>query len=150
MANFTAAQAQALFDSLKSAAQGLALFQGVDTHEPLNAPGNRLYCSIVLGPMRPVTSSGLAAVSGQITFDFHVWSSAMQKPYDAIDPEVLAVTASLMGVLSGELTLGGTVRNVELFSMTAQPGYLEFEGKQFRTMALTVPVVINDMWTEVA
>jgi len=147
---FDAAAATALYASLKSAALELGLFQAVDTHEPLNAPGNRLFCSIVLGPMSPVTSSGLAAVSGRITFAFHLWSSAMQKPYDNIDPEILAATASLMGQLSGEFTLAGTVRNIDLFSMSAQPGWVDFEGKQFRVVTLTVPVVINDMFAEVA
>lgn len=148
---FNAAVANALYASLKSAALELGLFQAVDTHEPLNAPGNRLFCSIVLGPLRPLpAASGLSAVSGQITFDFHLWSSAMQKPYDNIDPEILAAAAALMGQLSGEFTLGETVRNIDLFSMSAQPGWVDFEGKQFRVVTVSAPVVINDLWVEAA
>ena len=150
MSNFDAAAVKALYASLKSAAEKLALFQGVDTHEPENAPGNRLFCSIVLGPLRAVMESGLASVSGEITFVFHVWSAAMQRPLDDIDPEVLAAVAALMGALAGEFTLGGTVRNIRLLSMSAQPGYVDFQGKQFRVMQLTVPIVINDMFGEVA
>lgn len=150
MTNFNAAAARAIFDALKSYADQLALFQAVDTHEPLNAPGNRLYCSINLGPIVPVTSSGLASVSGRITFHVRVWSPALQRPLDDIDPEVLAAVSSLMGAFSGGFTLGGTVRDIDLMAMSAQPAYADFEGKQFRVVEITVPVIVNDMWTEVA
>ena len=148
---FTKAQAVALFDSVQSAAQGLALFQGVDKHEPENAPGTRLYCSIMLGPMVPKpAASGLNSVSGQITLLVRVWSWAMQRPLDDVDPEVVAAVAALMNELAGEFTLGGTVRNIDLFSMSAEPAWTEFEGKQFRVMTLTVPIIINDMFAEEA
>lgn len=148
MSNFTAAQAKALFEAIRSYAQELAIFQAAETHEPWNAPGNRLYCSIQLGPVRPVTSSGLAQVSGQVTLLVRVWSSALQKPLDDIDPEVLAAACSLMGAFAGGFTLGGTVRDIDLFAMSAQPAYVEFEGKPFRTVEISLPILINDMFAE--
>lgn len=149
--SFTKAQAEALFEHVQSAAQQLALFQAVDTHEPENAPGTRLYCSIVLGPMRAsAAASGLAAVSGEITLIVRVWSWAMQRPLDDVDPEVLAAMAALISSLAGEFTLGGTVRNIDLLSLVASPAWVEFENKQFRVMELPVPIVINDMFTEEA
>lgn len=150
---FDAAAASALYASLESAAQSLGLFQAVEAHEPVNAPGRRLYCSIVLGPapMRPLpAASGLAAVSGEITFTFTVWASWNQRPLENVDPEVLAAVASLMTELSGEFSLGGTVRNIDLFSMSATPGWIDFQNEQFRVMNLSVPIVINDMFAEVA
>lgn len=148
---FTAAQAQALFNSVQSAMQSLALFQDVDTHEPENAPGVRLYGSLTLGPMRAEPAkSGLNSVSGSITLIIRVWSHAMQRPLDKIDPEVLATMAALMNVLSGEFTLGGTVRNVDLFSLVATPAWAEFQGAQYRVMEMPVPIIINDMFTEEA
>lgn len=148
---FTAAQAQALFDSVQSAMQGLGLLQDVDTHEPENAPGVRLYGTVTLGPMKAeAAQSGLASVSGSITLIIRVWSHAMQRPLDKVDPEVLATMASLMGALAGEFTLGGTVRNVDLFSLVATPAWAEFQGAQYRVMEMPVPIVINDMFEEVA
>jgi hypothetical protein len=150
MSNFTAAQAKALFTAIQSYAQELGIFDGgVNLHEPWNAPGNRLSCSINLGTIRPVMSSGLAAVSGQVVLVIRVWSSALQKPLDSIDPEVLAAACSLMGALAGGFTLGGTVRDVELMAMSAQPAYVDFEGKPFRIVEITCPIVINDMFAEV-
>ena len=150
MSNFDAAQAQALFDALQSACQGTALFQAVDTHEPVSPPGARLYCSIVLDGLKAVLTSGLNQTSGQAAFLITIWSKAQQRPLDKIDPELLAAAATVMGVLSGEFTLAGTVRNIDLFAMSAEPLWADFDGEQFRIMRITVPVVINDMFSQSA
>ena len=42
------------------------------------------------------------------------------------------------------------MREVDLLAMSAEPGYVNFEGKEFRTMQISVPIVINDMFEEVA
>lgn len=150
MSNFSAAQATALFTAIQSYAEELGIFTNVDLHEPWNAPGSRLFCSINLGTVRPVMSSGLAAVSLQVVLVVRVWSSALQKPLDGIDPEILSAACSLMGAFSGGFTLGGTVRDVELLAMSAQPAYVDFEGKPFRVIEVTVPIVVNDTFTEAA
>ena len=151
MTNFTAAQCTELFQAIQSYAEQLGIFQAVDTHEPLNAPGNRLYCSINLGTVRPVTSSGLNSVSGQVTLTVRVWSSELQRPLDSIDPEVLASACALMGQFAGGFTIGGTVRNIDLFGMVAQPAYVnDFEGKPFRIVEISLPIVINDLFAESA
>ena len=150
VSNFTAAQAKALFTAVQSYAEQLGIFQGVDLHEPWNPPGNRLFCSINLGTVRPVMSSGLAAVSLQVVLVVRVWSSALQKPLDNIDPEVLSAACSLMGAISGGFTLGGTVRDVELMAMSAQPAYVDFEGKPFRVIEISLPIIVNDAFAEAA
>lgn len=151
MSNFTAEQAAQLFSAIQSYAQELAIFNGgVGLHDPWSPPPGQLYCSISLGPVRPVTSSGLAAVSGQVTLLVRVWSSALQQPLDSIDPGVLAAVCALMGQFAGGFTLGGTVRDIDLFGMSAQPAYVDFEGKPFRTVEISVPIVINDMFEEAA
>lgn len=150
MSNFSAADAAALFSKIRSIAKELAVFPAVIGHDPENAPPAGISCSIMLGPVKPVTSSGLAAVSGQVTLMVHVWSFASKRPLDDVDPQVLAATCSLMGAFAGGFTLGGTVREVDLFAMDATPGYVNFEGKEYRTMAITLPVIINDLFEEVA
>lgn len=150
MSNFSAADAEDLFSKIRSIAKELAVFPAVIGHDPENAPPAGLSCSIMLGPVKPVTSSGLAAVSGQVTLMVHVWSFAQKRPLDELDPQVLAATCSLMGAFAGGFTLGGTVRDVDLFAMEAAPGYVNFQGKEFRTMQITLPVVINDMFEEVS
>jgi len=151
MSNFDSAQALALFQAIQSMAQQTGLFQGeVIIHDPWNAPGSRINCSISLGAVRPVPSSGLASVSGQITLIVRVWSSLLQIPQDNVDPEVLAAACTLMGQFAGGFTLGGTVRDIDLFGMSAVPSYVEIEGKEYRSVEITLPIVINDMFAEAA
>jgi len=149
MSNFDAAAATALFSALTSALKQLAAFQQVDVGEPVSPPGNRLYCSLMLGPVRPA-SSGLSATSGEVTFLIRIWSKAQQRPLEKIDPEILAAAAAVMGKLSGQFTLAGTVRNINLMTMSGLPGWIEFEGEPYRVMEITVPIVINDMFSQSA
>lgn len=151
MSNFGAAQATALFTEVQSYAQALNIFQGVDLHDPWNAPGSQMFCSINLGRAKLLpTASGMISASGQVTLTVRVWSSALQRPLDGIDPGILAAACSLMGALAGGFTLNETVRNIDVFGMTAEPAYVDFEGKPFRVIEITVGIVINDMFTESA
>ena len=148
MSNFGQAEAEELFSSVRSVAKKRGVFPAVAGHDPVNAPPAGLSCSVSLGPVKPVTSSGLGAVSGQVTLMVHVWAYADTRPLDDVDPKVLGATCALMGAFSGGFTLGGTVRDVDLFAMDARPGYVKFEGKEFRCMTITVPIEINDMFQE--
>lgn len=150
MSNFSATDAEALFSAIRSMAKKLGVFGAVIGHDPENAPPAGLSCSIMLGTVKPITSSGLASVSCQVTLMVHVWDFAQKRPLDELDPQVLAATCSLMGALAGGFTLNGTVRDVNLFAMDAQPGYVNFEGKEFRTVAIAVPIEINDLFEESA
>ena len=150
MSNFSAADAKALFSAIRSMAKKLGVLSTVIGHDPENAPPQGVACSIMLGTVKPVLTSGCAAVSCQVTLMVHVWDFAQKRPLDELDPEVLAATCALMGAFAGGFTLGGTVREVELFSMDATPGYVNFEGKEYRTMQISVPIVINDMFAESA
>lgn len=151
--SFDAAAAKAIFDALASHAEKLAIFARVNRHEPENAPGNRLSCAIILGGIAAEpAASGLGAVSGRITFVVHIWSAMMTRPLDGIDPEVLGAVSVLLGEYSGAFSLDGAggTRNVDLMGLRAQAAYLLQEGKEFRTVQITVPVIVNDLWAEVA
>ena len=149
--SFDAAASKALFSALTSHARKLGIFDRVNSHEPENTPGKDLSCSITLGAIAADPSaSGLAMVSGTITFGVRVWSSMMQKPLDAVDPNVLGAVSILLNEYSGNFTLGGTVRDIDLLALKAQPGYLNHEGKEFRVIEITVPIVVNDLWGMVA
>jgi len=146
VSNFSQADAEALFSRIRSAAKKLGFAAAVIGHDPEAAPPAGLSYSIMLGPVKPILSSGLDAVSGEITLMVHVWSSASKRPLDKVDPDVLWATCALMGALAGSFTLGETVRDIDIYSITAAPGYVPFEGKEYRVMQITVPIEINDMW----
>lgn len=137
----------ALFSALKSHAMELGLFRRATTHEPENAPGDGLSCSIQLGPIAADgTISGQGTVSGSVTFLVMIWNPMMQKPLDGIDPATLTAVSTLLSEYSGNFTLGGTVRNIDLLRMRADPVYVEQDGKQFRVEQITLPVIIDDLW----
>jgi len=137
----------ALFSALESHALKLGIFRRVDTHEPENAPGEGISCSILLGPLASDgTVSGLGTVSGTLTWLIMIWSSMMQKPLDGIDPAVLVAESTLLNEYSGNFTLGGLVRNIDLLHLRSDPVYVEQEGKQFRVRQISLPMVIDDLW----
>ena len=77
------------------------------------------------------------------------------KPADAIDPEIMDAVDVLFTAYSGDFDLGGTVRNVDLEGATgpglsAQAGYLNQDGKLMRIMDIVLPVIVSDLWTQVA
>lgn len=154
--SFNQAAVNTLFADVISEAQTLGLFARVNGHEPKNAPGSQLSCSFWGGSIKPAgPASGLAAVSGVVTLNARIYSSFLAKPEDGIDPELLAAGCTLMAAYSASFTLGGTVRDIDLLgefgeSLSGQMAYLEQDGKLFRVFDLTVPVVINDLWTEAA
>lgn len=151
MTNFSAADAAALFAEVRSRAKQLGVFPSVIGHDPETAPPSGVSCSVMLGPVKPSgPDSGLGAVSAHVTLLVNVWAFAQKRPLDDLDPEVLAATCSLMGAFAGGFTLNGTVREVDLFAMSAEPGYVNFQGKEFRIMKISLPLIVNDMFAEVS
>ena len=149
---FDAAAVSSLFAHVQSGALELGIFEAVNNHEPLSAPGNGIHAAVWVDSIVPVgRASGLAATSGVVTLMFRLYSSAIQKERDAIDPALLAAVSTLLGQYSSTFTFGGTVRNVDLLgmygrSLSAQAGYLTQDAKILRIFTVTVPVVINDLW----
>lgn len=153
---FDGAAVRALFDQVLSHAMKLGVFERVNGHEPKNAPGGGLSCSVWVDSVDPLpAASGLNATSGRLAFHVRVMSSMLAEPQDGIDPEILSAVCTLMAEYSGNFTLGGTVREIDLLGahgipLSAQAGYLEQDRKFFRVMVITLPVIINDLWTQVA
>jgi hypothetical protein len=153
---FNAGAVNALFAALVSEAQQLGCFEQVIQHEPKNAPTSLPACAIWWQVIRPARTSGLASVSGVVSFRARIYETAMlAEPPDAVDPGLLAHTGLLMAALSEGFTFGGTVREVDLLgaegeSLSAESGFIAHDSRTFRVAELTVPVVINDLWDEEA
>ena len=147
---FDAAAVRALLDTVVSHAEVLGIFDRVNAHEPKNAPGMGLSCSVWVQSIEPISASGLASVSGRVTLNARIYTSMLAEPQDGIDRDLLTATSALLGEFSGSLTLGSTTRNIDLMQMRANAGYLNQDGKIFRVMVITIPILINDLWTEAA
>lgn len=147
----------AVVDTAKQLQPGV--FARVNGHEPRSAPGAQSSCSFWISNIRPFPRrsplnkvSGLVVVSGRI---YRASTGANEQELDAIDPELTTAACTLMAAYSGGFTLGGQVAAVDLLgqsgtALEAQAAYVPMENKQYRVMELTIPSLIDDMWTEAA
>lgn len=154
---FNAAAVMALFDAIKSVPAGMGDFARTGGSEPRSAPGGGLTFALVGVAIAPIKASGLNSTSGLVTFSARIYKggvAANQTELDAIDPAILTATCNLFAAYSGGFTLDGTVRQIDLLGqftpMTATPAWLEQDGKHYRVMDITIPVVVDDLWSQSA
>jgi len=147
----------ALFNALTSFAASSGQFDSVTGHEPKAAPApTGVSCSVWVSDLRPIQSSGLASVSMRIEFTMRVYTSMLQEPQDGIDPRVLGATDAIFSALAGNFDIDvNGVRYIDVFGsdgeqLRAVAGFADQDGKKFRVMEVFVPVVLNDVYSEVA
>ncbi|MFI6530513.1 hypothetical protein [Streptomyces uncialis] len=139
-----------------SHAQGLGLFEQVLGHEPVSAPGSGLIYALWLARIGPVaTGSGLSLASGRIELTGRVFMPADTEPQDDVDTAVAGAVDALMTAYAGDFEFGGAVRNVDILGahgtpLSAQFGYARFDSTTYRVATLAVPLIVNDLWEEVA
>ncbi|MET8864670.1 hypothetical protein ABZW11_17170 [Nonomuraea sp. NPDC004580] len=145
----------AVLDAIASHAMTLGLFETVNMHEVVSAPGHGLHAEIWAASISPVpVASGLQRTSAVVVWTVRIRGSADAQPRDMIDPHMMAAVDALIGAYSGDFDLGGLVRNVDLLGQAstglgARAGYLEQDRKTFRIYDITLPMVINDVWEQV-
>lgn len=144
-----------ILDQVISHAEATGLFDGgVNGHEPKSAPGNGMSCAVWAQRVAPLgLASGLSITTGLLTLNVRIYTSMLQQPYDAIDLAVVAAVDELLTEYSGDFTLSGNVRNVDLLGafspgLMAEAGYVNQDGKLMRIMTITLPIVINDLWPQ--
>jgi hypothetical protein len=146
----SAAVIQAAIDHLATT----GLFESVQGHEALSAPGNGLTADVWVDSIKPVPSqSGLAVSSGMLTLWSRIYLNAAGLPTDSSEQTIAAATDTLMGAYSADFTFGGLVTFVDLLGQTgttlsAQGGYVIVGGVTYRCMTITVPCVIDDIWPQ--
>lgn len=148
---------QAVIDAVRSHGLASGLFESVSTHEPKGAfTIGGLRAAIYVDGIKPVPlASGLAATSALLTLNLRIYLGMVTEPQDEIDPRVLAAVDAMMAAYSGDFTLGGLVRNVDLLgqfgaALEARAGYLILgsPSTMWRVMTIVLPLVINDAWTQ--
>lgn len=154
---FNEAAVHALVDSTRSIAEQLGIFRSVNWHEPKGAPpGTHVTLAIWAQDIEPIPeASGLASTTGLVVLTARLFGNMMTKPEDSIDPKLMVAATTLIGAFSGDFTLGGTVRNIDLLGahgpkMGAHAGYVTIDSKSFRIFDVRVPCIIDDMWAQVA
>lgn len=157
-ANFGDKAIGEVFDRLVSYALQGNRFQSVNQHEPKNAPGNGISCSIWIQDMTPARLGGQAATSWLVVFNARIYMSFTSQPYDMIDPRVTAAALQMIAALSGDFNFGSIpdadIRHVDLLGangvkLGARAGYMEIDRHMYRVMTVTIPIVVNDAFTQV-
>jgi hypothetical protein len=143
-----------ILDALTSHALASGVFDVVAGHEPKHAPGNGLSIAFWVQSLGPARSqSGLQQTSGLLVVNARLYTSMTSDPPDAIDPNMVDAADVLMGAYSGDFELGAQVRNIDLLGdqgpgLSLLAGYLVIDNKALRVLTITIPMVINDVWSQ--
>lgn len=142
--------------AVTSHAQSLGLFEDVISHEPVSAPGSGLIYALWVKKISPIPArSGLASVSVRLELTGRVFMPADSEPQDDVDLAVTGAVDGLMSAYAGDFDLGGTVAEVDLLgeygaALGADFGYANLDSTTYRVATLTLPLILNDVWNEVA
>jgi hypothetical protein len=145
-----------ILDTVESHALASGYFTAVNGHEPKSPPTSGITAAVwveQIGPAR--RASGLDATSIRLALYVRLYSSLVQEPADAIDPDLMTALDALMAAYSGDFTLGGLVREVDLLGaygdpLSARAGYLAEGNTEYRVMTITLPLIVNDLWDQEA
>ena len=141
-----------IFTKLRSHAGPLGIFEHVEGHALINPPPSGTAVAFEFGTFNPYAAgSGLASTSMLLTVTASVYKPLQTQPADDIETSISGAAAALMGALSGDFDLGSQVRNVQLLDMGANGGYVKIGGGEttFRTVIVTIPMVISDVFEQV-
>ena len=131
-------------------------FDDVNGHEPKSAPGTGLLAAVWVEQIGPARGgSGLDSTSGRLALCVRLYTPMTLQPEDAIDPNLMTALDALMAAYSGDFTLGDRIREVDLLGtygdpLAARAGYLTTGGAEYRVMTITLPLIVNDLWEQVA
>lgn len=131
-------------------------FDTVNGHEPLSPPTTGVTCAVwteQIGPARGF--SGLDSTAARLALFVRLYTPMAQLPSDAIDPNMMAALDALMAAYSGDFELGGLVEQVDLLGaygtpLSGQAGYLKTSGMDYRVFTITLPLVVDNLWKQVA
>lgn len=142
----------AALNALVSHAMAGGHFERVNTHESVNAPGSGLTADVWGQHIIPIQGrSGLDSTSVRVLFVLRIFTGAT--PSDDLDLLVMAAAGDLMARYTANLTLGGSVSNIDLLgahgiALKSELGYQEKDKKLLRIATMTIPLIFNNVWTQ--
>lgn len=146
----------AILAALRSMAKATGKFEVVQGSEPKNAPGAGVTAAFWFTALDPLPgASGLSSTTIRFVETLRIYTPVVAEPADAIDPQVVSAAGAMFSALSAGFTLGGLIRNIDLFgefgeAMTARPGWLPFGDTKFRTIDILIPMIVNDEYSQAA
>lgn len=145
----------AILDAVGSHARATGFFPEVILHEPKAAPQSGT-CAVFVSKVVPYRErSGLTSVSVVVLFTVRLYANFLQEPQDNIDRDLVIAGDALLTAYAGDIDLGDTSREVDLLGMASggngvagDMGYINHDSKLFRVLDISLPVIVNDVWTE--
>lgn len=147
-------EAVAIQKALATHIKALGGIARVEEFDPTDAPGKGLTACLVAMTGDPGPATGLASSSLRV-----VWTVRFlmppSKPLGSVDPELMGKAGDLITRLAGDFTLGELVRVIDLRGIHGARvewrfGWVEIGGTVFRLLDVAVPLIINDVFPEVA
>lgn len=141
-------------NAIQSHLQALGDLKTVVAHEAKNASVQGMTAELWLELIQPIAkSSGLAVTSVRLEFSLRLRHPMQSEPQDRIDIALGDAAALAITALSGDFNLGGTVDHIDLLGAYGTPlggraGYLQQDGTLFRVMAVTIPLIIHNVFTQ--
>ncbi|GAB3156223.1 hypothetical protein GCM10027258_62330 [Amycolatopsis stemonae] len=141
-------------NALMSHAQASGLFEKVNGHEIIDAPGQGVHAEVFTDTIDPA-SSGMAATSVRLAVRVRITTDMHGDPQDGIDPRIVQAAGAFMGSVHADFEVDGNARFVDLLGahgvpLSARSGYITKGGQQYRAMDVVVPIILNDVWDQEA
>lgn len=142
-----------ILDAVVTHASEIGRFDVVNRHETKRAPGNGMTASIWVNNVQPIRTSGLSTTTTRIEFMVRIYSNSLSQPYDDIDTLLTQTLDALFAAYIADFTLGDLIRHVDVFGaygqgLGARAGYINQDGKEFRVLSVTLPVLVDDLWDQ--
>jgi hypothetical protein len=141
--------------ALETKAKALGIFTQVYRHEPKVAPETKgLACAIWFERVAPARGgSGLNSTTARIEYTARVYRGMLTEPQRDVEVIMLRAVGMLISALSDDFTLGGVMREVDLLGefgdpLSAVAGYLTQDKSLFRIVDVTLPIIVNDLWSQ--
>ncbi|MEU0411728.1 hypothetical protein ABZ307_28455 [Streptomyces griseorubiginosus] len=145
-----------IFDQVESHLHRTGLFDQVGMHEPKSAPGNGLSAEAWVEQITAVAAvSGLSTAGVRLEMNIRVRKNMLSEPQDEIDVVVLGAVDLLMNNFAGDFELDGEVMHVDVLGaygtpLNARATYIEQDKRMYRAMTISLPLIIDNAWAEVA
>lgn len=143
-------------NAVSSHAMALGAFERFTQHEPKSPPGAGMSVAFWLQHIGPLPlASGLAETSVRLEITCRFYQPMLTEPQDVIDPLIVRAVNALFKAYHADFTLDGLVRNIDLLGaygvgLSAQAGYQTIDRTAYRVMTCTIPLIINNVWEQVA
>ena len=145
-----------ILTALRDHAVGTGLFTAVHNHEPRAITTGLLVAGIWWTSSMPARGySGLDATTMRVLFTCRVYTNANDEPRDEIDVRLLGGVDALMRAYTGDFTLGGLIREVDVLGRSGVPlaatsGYTPEQQNtaEKRIATITLPLIVNDLYEQ--